>query len=289
MASSSAEEPLETLAPPLVVSAEDALSTSSLDNDTDLGSAESVNCESNADRQVHSPRPAAESSSDAEFVTGYGGRIVKRPYLRRKDIGSFGLYAGNWGGRSRMDLVNTHLYHDLVLRNPAQVLVAQEVDEDFARLLEDPTSQRFGPVPPSSALAERDASGDHWLVLRGDEGPGSEGKSLLIAGRKSLCKELRLRRWEKRFDGKYRARGGSNGKRESKAYTRFMVADVVWRKRMYGRWSTCIANVHLHHKTAKKDTLLTLTGVHLPARTAADMCSFPSNHTSQHIRNRTRL
>jgi len=259
IASSSVEESVAAPPPPLLLQAEDVLSTSSLDNDTGLRSGESSNCETNADRQVHSPRLEAEIGSDLEVITGHGGRIVKRPYRRRNDIGSFGLYAGNWGGRSRMDLVNTHLYHDLVLRNPAQVLVAQEVDDDFAALLKDPKSRRFAPLPPSSALAERDASSDPWMVLRGDEGPGSDGKSLLIAGRKSLCKELQLRRWEKRFDAKYRARGGSNGKRESKAYTRLMVANVIWNQRMYGRWSTCIANVHLHHKTAKKDTLLCLS------------------------------
>ena len=247
--SSSVEESLQAPPPPLMVSAEDALSTSSLENDSEILSADDDNFETNADRQVHSPRPERESSSDPEEVTGYGGRIVRQPYLRRRDIGSFGLYVGNWGGRSRMDLVNTHLYHDLVLRNPAQVLAAQEVDEDFARLLWNPTSQRFGPLAPASTLVEREAVADGWVVLRGDEGPGSEGKSLMIAARKSLCKEIRLRRWEKRFDAKYRARAGKH----SKAYTRLMVADVIWGKRMYGRWSTCIANVHLHHKTAKKD------------------------------------
>jgi hypothetical protein len=260
IASSSVEEAVAAPPPPLLLQADDVLSTSSLDNDTNLGSDEPPNCESNADRQVHSPRPQAESSSDVEVITGHGGRIVKQPYRRRPDIGSFGLYAGNWGGRSRMDLVNTHLYHDLVLRNPAQVLVAQEVDEAFAALLKDPKSKRFGPLPPSSALAERDAISDHWMVLRGDEGTGSDGKSLLIAARKSLCKELQLKRWEKRFDARYRARSGNSAnKRESKAYTRLMVANVVWNQRMYGRWSTCIANVHLHHKTAKKDTLLCLS------------------------------
>jgi hypothetical protein len=58
-------------------------------------------------------------------VTGYGGRLVKEPYMYRSDIGSFGLYMGNWGGPSRAALIEQHLYHDIILRNPAQVLVAQ--------------------------------------------------------------------------------------------------------------------------------------------------------------------
>ena len=211
--------------------------------------AESLNCASYADRQMHKPRPEAESCSDAEVVPGYGGRIVKWPYRRRKDIGSFGLYAGNWGVRCRIDLVRRH---------PAQVLVAEEVDEDFARLLQDPTSQRLGPVPPSSALAEREASGHHWMVLRGDEGPTSDGKSLRIAAKKSLCRELTLRRWEKRLDGKCRARGGSAAKRGIKPYTGLMVPAVIWNKRVYERWTACIANVHL-----KKDTLIALSSGHL--------------------------
>jgi hypothetical protein len=186
-------------------------------------------------------------------ITGWGGRPVKSPYVNRSDIGSFGLYVGNWGGPSRAALIEKHLYHDIILRNPAQVLVAQEVDDAFAELLKNPTSQRCGPIAPSSALAERSPVTDGWLVLRGDEGPGSEGKSLLIAARRSLCRTLTLRHWEKHFDGRFKAR--SNGRsKESKAYTRLMVADIHWHKLMYGRTMTCIANVHFHHKTAKKDS-----------------------------------
>jgi hypothetical protein len=33
-----------------------------------------------------------------------------------------------------------------------------------------------------------------------------------------------------------------------------MVADIHWHKPMYGRSMTSIANVHFHHKTAKKDS-----------------------------------
>ena len=185
-------------------------------------------------------------------ILGWGGRVVKAPYIQRRDIGSFGLYAGNWGGPSRAALITEHLYHDIILRNPAQVLVAQEVDDAFAELLKNPTSQRRAPIPPASALAERNAITDEWLVLRGDEGTGSQGKSLLMAARKSLCRTLTLRHWEKRFDGVFKRR--QNGKNvESKAYTRLMIADIQWNKKMYGRTVTSIANVHFHHKTAKKD------------------------------------
>ena len=117
--------------------------------------------------------------------------------------------------------------HDLVCRNAAQVPVALELDEDFTRLLEDPTSQRLETVPPSSALAERDASDDDWMVLRVSDDPGSDGKSMLLAARASLWKELTRRRLEKRFDGKYRGRGGNAAKRESRVYSRLLMADVI--------------------------------------------------------------
>ena len=109
--------------------AEDAVSTSSLANDTEFASAESDNCESNAEKKVFSPRGDAENDNKEEdIILGWEGRRVRCPYVQRTDIGSFGLYVGSWGGPSRSNLIEQHLYHDLILRNPAQVLVAQEVD-----------------------------------------------------------------------------------------------------------------------------------------------------------------
>ena len=270
-------EGLQAATSPATGTVEAAPSTSSLDNDTELGSAEAEDCETNADRQVFSPRARDEDDVEGDTtILGWGGRVVKAPYVQRRDIGSFGLYAGNWGGPSRANLITQHLYHDIILRNPAQVLVAQEVDDAFAELLKNPRSQRQAPIPPASALAERNAITDAWLVLRGDEGPGSQGKSLLVAARKSLCRTLTLRHWEKRFDGVFKRR--QNGKNvESKAYTRLMIADIQWNKKMYGRTVTSIANVHFHHKTAKKDNsrkkkqkIINRT---LEQHTACDHCS----------------
>ena len=251
---STSEEGLGSRTSGVIDTVEAAPSTSSLDNDTEIGSAAATDYETNEVREVFSPRATDNVDVDGDTtVTGYGGRLVKEPYMHRRDVGSFGLYMGNWGGPSRAALIEQHLYHDIILRNPAQVLVAQEVDEAFAELLTNPTSGKFGPIAPASALAERSPVTDGWLVLRGDEGPGSEGKSLLMAARKSLCQTLTLRHWEKHHDGSSKNR--SNGKvRTSIAYTRLMVADIHWKKPMYGRSMTSIANVHFHHKTAKKDS-----------------------------------
>ena len=135
-------EGTHTVAPPMEPDeVEDAASASILANDTDIQSAEADDFETIAQKQVFSPRAEAEDDDTAEgTILGWGDRVVKSPYVRRSDIGSFGLYAGNWGGPSRAALIEQHIYHDLILRNPAQVLVAQEVDEIFAEILRNPAA-----------------------------------------------------------------------------------------------------------------------------------------------------
>ena len=66
-----------------------------------------------------------------------GGRVVHQPYDRRDDMGFFGIYMGNLSGHRRLKLVNDHIAADLIARNPAQVLIAQEVDPHFIECLRE--------------------------------------------------------------------------------------------------------------------------------------------------------
>ena len=60
-----------------------------------------------------------------------GGREVLMPYLARDDVGSFGIYVGNWSGRRKKQVVNDHIAADLIARNAAQIMIAQEVGPKF--------------------------------------------------------------------------------------------------------------------------------------------------------------
>ena len=79
-------------------------------------------------------------------ATGSGvfcdGRKVIAPYRSRDDIGHFGIYLGNWSGRRKLQVINDHIGADLIARNAAQVMMAQEVDQQFIDALRSPTSSR---------------------------------------------------------------------------------------------------------------------------------------------------
>ena len=55
--------------------------------------------------------------------------------------------------------------------------------------------------------------------------------------------------WNKMCHGEYQ-----KNRRTSRAYSRILMAQVVWRKTRSNKAAVQIANVHMHHKAAKKDT-----------------------------------
>ena len=67
-----------------------------------------------------------------------GSRHVQAPYLERDDVGTFAIYIGNWSGHRREELTWNHIRADLIARNPAQVLLAQEVNMAFHRRAPEP-------------------------------------------------------------------------------------------------------------------------------------------------------
>ena len=201
-----------------------------------------------AEKTETSGAPAAAGTS--------GPRKPWEEYLQRDDIGSFGVYQGNWSGWRKEKEVRAHIFQDIVLRCPGNVLMAQEVDLEFIDLLRDPAKHAGGQarwVPKSQAAAEaakaqqlRDAP--PWRVVHGDEGNGGWKGTCIIAARACVATEVQLVEWRKIPDGKYT---GSPGKWEN-AYSRILVARIIWRRPMNGQAATVVATVHMHRNTAKR-------------------------------------
>ena len=80
---------------------------------------------------------AAASAADKPVTTSMGRR-VRVPNRERDDIGSYGLYVGNWSGRRKHETMSLHIKVDLIARSPAQVLLACEVDEASTKGIQNP-------------------------------------------------------------------------------------------------------------------------------------------------------
>ena len=201
-------------------------------------------------------------------ATGSGvfcdGREVIAPYRSRDDIGHFGLYLGNWSGRRKLQVINDHIGADLIARNAAQVMMAQEVDQQFIDALRSPTSSREAMSAPHVVVgqdtptvvgfrqgrnySERPVNLKPWFVIEGAEGEDSRATTLIIAARSTLAQSSTMVEWNKMFHTQYKRAG-----KTSKAYSRLLSAAVQWRRPMHGQDTTVFLNVHFHHMAAKKD------------------------------------
>ena len=147
--------------------------------------------------------------------------------------------------------------HDLILRYPAQVLCAQEVDLEFFAALQSPWEHIEEKCPDmTSAMAEaRAANWGSWLVIRGTEGDEEEEKgktqsrSCLIAVRSSRAQNIRLLESHKMFNGYYRTGGGNR----NKAYSRILCAEITWWRPVKHSMYFRVITFHLHSKVARKD------------------------------------
>ena len=191
------------------------------------------------------------------------GRLVQNPYLLREDVGSYGVYVGNWSGRRKLAVINDHIAADLIARNPAQILIAQEVDQQFIKALRDPESSKEAKSAPhwvegqdtptvvgdgkGRNYAERPQNLKQWHVAVGSEGDGSEASTLIVAARSPLAKSSTVVEWQKMFHTRYR-----HGGTERKSYSRILVAQVEWAAPMWGLKNVQILNLHCHHMLAKK-------------------------------------
>ena len=192
-------------------------------------------------------------------IRGSGGRRVAVPQNSRTDIGSFGFYQGNWSGRRRAHHLRQHIMQDLILRNPAQVLCAQEVDLEFVEALANPWEYvQYDRRPQiTSAVAEaREANWGEWLVIRGTEGDESEptgwtqSRSCIIAVRTSRARELRQLEWHKQFNGFYKTGKGN----KNRAYSRILCGEITWWRPVKNTMYYRPISAHLHSKVARRDT-----------------------------------
>ena len=84
--------------------------------------------ETEAEHYIYAP-PVDINGHEAGSGVVCAGRRVLEPYLERPDIGTFAIYVANLGGRRKKERTNDHITADVVVRNPAQVIVAQEVGQ----------------------------------------------------------------------------------------------------------------------------------------------------------------
>ena len=197
------------------------------------------------------PRPRSRATSDT--------RQPAKPYLARNDIGTFSVYQGNWGGRSKHAETRHHIYWDIVIKSPSHIICAQEVAPEFVEVLEHPRSRsEWKPEQPKWLTAEeaKRLRMAEWIVAQGDEGPGSSRMdgTCIIAAHASMAVEVNLLEWILMRDGTYTdyvVRKGNKRKVQKMALSRILVAQIVWKHPMKGRATTVVATTHLNRLTAK--------------------------------------
>ena len=209
---------------------------------------------------VTDTRGCGEASSSGVWCRG---RLVQHPYLQRDDVGSYGVYVGNWSGRRKLAVINDHIAADLIARNPAQILIAQEVDQQFIKALRDPESSKEAKSAPHVVKGqdtptvvgegkgrnynERPRNLNQWHVATGTEGDGSEASTLIVAARSPLAISCTRVEWQKKFHCTYK-----KGGKEHNCYSRILVAQVEWAAPLWGLKNVQILNLHFHHLVAKK-------------------------------------
>ena len=159
----------------------------------------------------------------------------------RDDVGNIGWMFGNWGSRASSKGVQDNI--DLQIKHsPAQVIGLTECEEPTQKILEA-AAVAEDPRAPEGTLARR--RGYEYIAIRGDE-----DKSNLLAVRTNTAASMTLVKWERRYEGNYRLKSGSN----ANAYSRLLVCDIELRHNVgfFGKHMV-VAVVHLHNKVANHD------------------------------------
>jgi len=180
------------------------------------------------------------NAAAANPVYGVGGRLVANPHLQRSDVGTFGLLSGNWG-EMRANVNLQEQINENLRKSPASIICLQEANPEIAKVLA--TTAVAGDAESEDPLQRRSAYEYHSVV-------GNETcKTNLIAGRTGLVERMAALFWLKRNDGSYR---DNKTKKLRNAYTRVLVVSVKFKEPRHNMTATVVANVHLHHNTAKK-------------------------------------
>ena len=156
----------------------------------------------------------------------------------RRDVGNVGFFFGNWGMRARRADMRDNI-NAQIMKNPAHVVGIAECSLEVQEALRQP-----------AVAGTEGVDGFHgrptyeYLTIRGDE-----ESSLLCAVRASVAESMELVFWEKKKDGKYKAKNGNY----TNAYTRVMVSKITLRNHV-GFWGSemNVMVVHLHCQTANK-------------------------------------
>ena len=96
-----------------------------------------------------------------------------------------------------------------------------------------------------------------WIVAVGED--VDKVKTNLVAVRSTYATAVDVLEWHKTIDGTYKGklskkqRENGTDKREVNAISRVLVVEVTLKQPWSGRTTVKIANVHLHHMTAKGD------------------------------------
>jgi hypothetical protein len=162
---------------------------------------------------------------------GAGGRDVVETHLNRGEVGSFLVYEANWHGSGGFKYqAKRDMETDWIANGQFQVITAQEADPDFV-----------------AKLTSSDVGGG-WLLVTGNE----PGNTLLIGARASLVKEVKMLEWHRLVDGEYRVKPKQQKAFQVKAYSRVMLAEVVWNHSMAGQESHLFLTCHMHRHTSRK-------------------------------------
>ena len=51
-------------------------------------------------------------------------RKISEPYKDRQDVGRFGVYQATWSGRRKQALLRDHIFNDIVVKCPTNILCA---------------------------------------------------------------------------------------------------------------------------------------------------------------------
>jgi hypothetical protein len=186
---------------------------------------------------VHDTRGRGGAKKDDE-------KDVDVDYIPRNGhTGHFGVFAGNWGGKWKREEEDRYMNLD-ILRGPGQVWMLQEVEALFMQKVQQLLQEGKG-------LDSKLAKMTMLLIVRGDE----IGNTLMVAARKGIVLGLRKLLFHRTRDGYYREK-----KKNKVAVSRILIVALKMANfRIRGSGDKVsdvlnVANVHMHSRTAKKDT-----------------------------------
>jgi hypothetical protein len=181
-----------------------------------------------------------EASHKEEAVLG-ATREIRCPNRLRQDVGTLGIFCGNWGGSKRNG--QPQIDEDLRM-NPAAIMLLQEAQPELAETLQQlPPNTRDG----GKGGGEERRQAREWWCYRGEE----PGNTLMVACRKNMvCDGIRLV-WRKRADGPYTDRNVKARPRRM-AISRLEVVALTLNAPWCGQTRVVVCNVHMHYLTAKR-------------------------------------